>query len=177
VRWVGLVRNVMLGRDGLDRAGLVAAAEAAGATEVRSHLTTGNLTFTAAEPELDAVVDRLEVGVRALLGRHEPVAVRSARWLELLVGADRFARYDDALEQEVSFLRHDAEPIDPTRLGDPGRTVVVDVLDRELLTARPRAGGNRPHANRLLEAATGRPATARGWRTLQRLAATFEPGT
>src|SRR4051812_33288628 len=103
----------MLGRGGLDRAGLVAAA---GATEVRSHLTTGNLTFTAPETQLDAVVDRLEAGIGALIGRHEPVAVRSARWLATLVSRDYFAAYDDALEHEVSFLRHDAEPIDPATL-------------------------------------------------------------
>jgi uncharacterized protein (DUF1697 family) len=161
----------MLGRGGIDRAGLITAAEAAGATEVRSHLTTGNLTFDADERAIDEVVNDLEDRIAALIGRREPVAVRGQGWLQQLTSVDRFAGYDaETLELEVSFLRHDAPPIDPDRLGDPGRTALVEVLERELLTARPREGGRRPHANRLLEVACGQPATARGWATLVRLA-------
>ena len=73
-------------------------------------------------------------------------------------------------ELEVGFLRHDAPPIDGSRLADPQRTVLVHIQEREVLTARPREGGSRPHVNTLLERATGSKSTARGWSTLRRIA-------
>lgn len=45
MRWVGFVRNVMLGREGVDRALLLTTLHEVGAIEARSHLTTGNVTF------------------------------------------------------------------------------------------------------------------------------------
>jgi hypothetical protein len=48
MRYVGLVRNVMLGRQGLDHVLLLRLVDAAGGRSAESHLTTGNLTFEAA---------------------------------------------------------------------------------------------------------------------------------
>ena len=166
-----MVRNVMVGREGLDRSIMLRLAHAAGCTEVRSHLATGNLTFQARREEVGRVATAMEAGLQDLLGRHELVAVRSLPWLRDLVGRDRFAAYDPSQwALEVGFLRHDAAPIDPSRLDDPRRTVIVETGLREMLTARPRTGGARPHVNSLVERATGEQATSRAWSTLQRLA-------
>ena len=172
MRWVGLVRNVMLGREGLSRDALLDAVGDAGALEARSHFTTGNVSFLAAPGDLDDVVERIEARIADVLGRQEVVAVRSLADLSHLVAADRFEAFADGeWETEVSFLRHDAPPVDQGSIGDPRRTVLVDVRPREVLAARPRSGGQRPHVNRLLEQATGCPATARGWSTLCRVVA------
>jgi uncharacterized protein (DUF1697 family) len=60
MRYVGLVRNVMTGREGLIRDVLLQLLDAAGDREGRLHLATGNLTFEADPAELDDVVRRLE---------------------------------------------------------------------------------------------------------------------
>ena len=172
VQWAGLLRNVMLGREGLTRDVLLEVVRSAGGLEARSFLTTGNVTFHAPPDAIDTVVGRIENGVEDVLGRREMVAVRSVPWLCALVSDDRFDQYVDAdWETEVSFLRHDAPPVDFSRIRDSRRTVVVEVRPREVLAARPRRGGARPHVNRLLEHASGSPATARGWSTLQWIAA------
>ncbi|MEP9380892.1 DUF1697 domain-containing protein [Nocardioides cheoyonin] len=172
VRWAGLVRNVMVGREGLDRDTLLGAVEAAGGRDPRSLLTTGNVTFDASPDEVDAITLRLEDAVSAVLGRREVVAVRSLEHLADLLATDPFAGLDPgAWAMEVSFLRHDAAPIDPALIGDAGRTRVLDVRALELVTARPPTGGNRPHGNVLLQRGTGLPATARGWGTLERIVA------
>jgi uncharacterized protein (DUF1697 family) len=172
VRWVGFVRNVMLGREGVDRALLVTTVLEAGATDARSHLATGNVTFEVrSAPAAGLVAHRLEEAVGLALGRDEMVAVRELAWLRDLVTSDPFAGLDaDEWAFEVAFLRHDSPAVDPARLPDAGRTVVVRVQDRELLTARPRSGGGRPHVNTMLQRATGLQATSRGWSTLHRLA-------
>lgn len=170
MRWAGLVRNVMIGREGLDRSTLLDIAGAAGAGSARSHLSTGNLTFTASPEDIPVVTERLEDGIAAVLGRRELVAVRSLEELAGLVATDPFMKFDpETWAFEASFIARDAPPLDPARLGDPGRTVVVLCRERALVTARPLQGGQRPHANRLLERATGHPATSRGWTTLQRI--------
>ncbi len=170
MRWLALVRNVMLGREGLHRAVLLEIVEDSGGEDPRSFLTTGNLTFSAGPTELERVRDAVEQRVERVLGRREPLIVRPMSWLAELVAEDPFGPYEDEdWELEVCLLPHSAPGILADRLGDSGRTVLVEVRDLEVLTARPRQGPNRPHGNRLLERATGQRATARGWSTLHRI--------
>ena len=161
----------MVGREGLHRSVLLDLAARAGCADVRSFLTTGNVTFESGADDADRVTSALESGVEDVLGRRELVALRPVAWVQELVSVDRFAGYDPAeWVLEVAFLRHDAPALDVSMLDDSRRTVIVEARDRELLAARPRSGGARPHVNRLLEAASGQPATSRGWSTLQRVA-------
>jgi len=170
MRWMGLVRNVMLGREGLDRELLLRLTRDAGGGEPRSFLTTGNLTFTAEPDDLDDVVTGLEAGIAGVLGRREIVVVRSMDWLGQLVAEDPFRGYErQDFELEVCFIPHTAPPIVADDLADSRPTLLVDVRDRELLTARPHSRSSLPHGNRLLERATGQPATARAWSTLERI--------
>ena len=170
MRWVGLVRNVMLGREGLHREVLLGLTRDAGGTDPRSFLTTGNVTFTAEPDQLADVVDTLETAIAGVLGRREVVVVRSMDWLGDLVAADPFRGYErDAFELEVCFVPHTAPPLVATDLPDSRPTGLVEVRDHELLTARPHSRASLPHGNRLLERATGQPATARAWSTLQRI--------
>jgi uncharacterized protein (DUF1697 family) len=114
MRYVGLVRNVMLGREGLHREVLLRLVDAAGGRSATSHLTTGNLTFEVAPSQLDAVVHRLEDSIAGVIGRREPVVVREAAWFRDLVAGDPFADYPgDRWEIAVAFLRLDAVPLDP----------------------------------------------------------------
>jgi uncharacterized protein (DUF1697 family) len=160
----------MVGREGLDRERLLDVARRAGGQDVRSHISTGNLTFTA-DDDPDALARHLEHGVRAIIGRSELVAVRPLWWVRELVATRPFDGLDpSSWSTEVALLRHDAPALEAAALGDTQRTVVVRVLEREVLAARPRSGGRRPHVNPLTERASGRPATSRGWSTLERIA-------
>src|SRR5262245_53155066 len=126
MRWAGLVRNVMIGREGLHREILLDLAAAAGAASACSHLSTGNLTFTASPEDVDHVTERLADGIAGVLGRRELVAVRSLEEFARLVATDPFPEYDpEAWAFEASFLARGAPPLDPARIGDPERTVVV----------------------------------------------------
>jgi uncharacterized protein (DUF1697 family) len=172
MRWVGLVRNVMLGRDGLDRGRLLDAVNRAGGSHVRSYLTTGNVTFDAGPREVAALNRRLESELARIVDRPTMVAIREHRWLQDLVAEDLFAEFDTGeWEREVGFLARAAPPIDPRSMAEPGNTRIVAVFEREVATARPRSGPGRPHVNVLLQRAFGKPATARGWSTLCRIAA------
>ncbi len=172
MRWAGFVRNVMLGREGLHRDVLLALVEEAGGADVRSHLTTGNVTFET-PPELAREVGRrTETGIAHVIGRPEPVILRELSWLQDFMADDSFGPYrNGAWALEVGFLPLDVAPLDPARLPDPGATVILRVGRRELVTARPAEGGQRPHVVSMLEAATGARATSRGWTTLEKVVA------
>lgn len=170
MRWLALVRNVMIGREGLHRELLLELVEAGGGISPRSFLATGNIAFSAKVSDIDRVVNALEEQMEGVLGRHEPVIVRSMDWLGNLVATEPFSGYaDQDWVLEVCLLPRSAPTILADRLADSKRTVLVQIRDRELLTARPPRGADRPHGNRLLERATGQRATARGWSTLQRI--------
>ena len=90
MRCVALVRNVMLGREGLHRELLVRLVEDAGGGEVVSVLTTGNLLFTMPSEAVDPVISQLEADIAVVLGRTEPVVVRTLDWLRSFVQHDPF---------------------------------------------------------------------------------------
>jgi uncharacterized protein (DUF1697 family) len=172
MRYVGFVRNVMLGREGLHRDRLLDAVARVGGSGGRSYLTTGNVTFDAAPEEIDELVRCLEIEVSRTVSRPTMVAVREHQWLRRLVAEDPFRGIEAAESAlEVAFLRHTASPLDPRSLPASGRTCVVATFTRELATARPRTGPDRPHVNTLLERASGEGATSRAWSTLCRIAA------
>jgi uncharacterized protein (DUF1697 family) len=172
MRWVGFVRNVMLGREGLHRDVLLDIVEAAGGTDVRNHLTTGNVTFAAPPARAGAIGRRAEAGIATVLGRQEPVILRELAWLQALVEDDPFEAYRDGQwELEVGFLPLDVAPLDPAQLRNPEPTVVLRVGQREVFTARPREGRHRPHVVPLLQEATGSKATSRAWSTLEKIVA------
>jgi uncharacterized protein (DUF1697 family) len=170
MRYVGLVRNVMLGREGLDRDVLLRLLHAAGGRDGVSCLVTGNLLFDAAPSRLDAVVRRLEGGMADVIGRREPVIVREAGWLTDFVAGDPFAGYPiDRWERAVTFLRRRAVPLDPALVPAVDDLEAVAVRPHELLVAG-RRGVRRPGPDWLLPRQWRAEATTRSWSTVERLA-------
>ena len=170
MRFVGLVRNVMLGREGLHRNVLLGLLDAAGGRNGVSRLTTGNLVFDAAPAQLDAVVQRLEAGIAAVIGRREPVVVRKAAWLSDFVAGDPFAGFPlDRWELAVAFLPLRTTPLDPAAVPRIDGLEAVAVRPHELLMAG-RRDVRRPGATFLLPRPWRDEATTRAWSTVQRLA-------
>jgi uncharacterized protein (DUF1697 family) len=171
MRYVGLVRNVMLGREGLHRDVLLRLVDAAGGRSAESHLATGNLTFDSDPSQLDAVVRRLEDGIARVIGRREPVVVREAAWFRDLVAGDPFAAYPTGRwELAVAFLPRRAVPLDPAAVPRIDGLEAVAVRSHELLMAG-RRDMRRPGATFLLPRPWRDEATTRSWGTVQRLAA------
>jgi uncharacterized protein (DUF1697 family) len=177
MRYVGLVRNVMIGREGLHREVLLALVDAAGGRDARSHLATGNLTFETDPAQLDGVVRRLEDGIARVIGRREPVVVRDAGWVRDLVASDPFAAFPgDRWEIGVAFLPLSGVPLDPAAVPRIDGLEAVAVRPHELLMAG-RRDVRRPGATYLLPRPWRDEATTRAWSTVQRLARGADPGS
>ena len=130
--------------------------------------------FDAAPAQLDAVVQRLEAGIAAVIGRREPVVVREAAWLSTSSRAIPCGFPLDRWELAVAFLPLRAAPLDPAAVHRIDGLEAVAVRPHELLMAG-RRDVRRPGATYLLPRPWRDHATARSWGTVQRLAAADVP--
>ena len=161
----------MVGRQGLHREVLVSAFERAGAFDVRSHLATGNVSFECESWEAAATIRAAaEAEIAAVIGRDEPVILRSQLQLVALLESDPFAEYNpDAFTAEITFLDDRAGDMDATLFDQVAGLGVVQMSRQELLTVQ-RRGERALHPLPVVEKLTGERATTRALSTVLRLA-------
>jgi hypothetical protein len=101
--------------------------EAAGFSDVRTLLSSGNVAFDARASALASLEDRAERSMRAELGRTFGTTVRAATYLQALVGAEPFAGFDlpPTAKRVATFLRRAdrRRRAGPTTLLQAGRPV------------------------------------------------------
>jgi len=171
-RFVGFVRNVMVGRAGLSADVLLRAVEHAGGGTPRNHLATGNVTFSASSASLGAITAQLEEAIAAVIGRREEVFVRSIDSLAVQVGSEPFAHVmaDDVYERCVTYLRTDV----PMTLELPMRTPRGDAVlfasgPGQVLSITRLVAGRPGQPGRVVESALGVRASTRNWNTIERI--------
>lgn len=150
-------------------ADLQAAFEAAGFTEVRTVLSSGNVLFGAPARAEATLAARVDAALREGLGRSFFTLLRPVDELRALVEEDPWARLEvpAGAKRVVTFLA--APPA--SRRPPPGRdgVTVHQVREREVLTSY-LPGPKGPVFMTLLEAAFGTLVTTRTWDTVGKLA-------
>ena len=168
-RYIALLRGVS--PMNLKMPALKGCLEAAGFTNVKTLLSSGNVAFDSPrKPEL-ALARKLEEAMAASLDRSFWTLVRATGHLQALVAADPFARYDTpaSMKRVVTFLR---EPID-TALKFPlekDGARILAMQGQEIFTAYTPQPGN-PAFMTLLEKTFGNAITTRTWDTVKKCAA------
>jgi uncharacterized protein (DUF1697 family) len=151
-------------------ADLAAAFAAAGFTDVRTVLSSGNVLFTSRPAARAALERRAEAAMAARLGKPFPAIVREVDALRELLASDPFApfRLPKAAKRVVTFLR--AAPREPPALPveRDGARVLRLVGDAALPAYLPCPRG--PIFMQLIEQAFGREVTTRTWDTVARVA-------
>jgi uncharacterized protein (DUF1697 family) len=92
---------------------LKASFEAAGFSNVRTILGSGNVAFDARTASIEAIAQRAEKAMQSRLGRTFATIVRPARHLQDLVASNPFTDFDIPKEAKrvVTFLRRPAEAV------------------------------------------------------------------
>ena len=145
--------------------------EAAGFTNVKTVLASGNVVFDACAASESSLERRAEASMQDLLGHKFYTIVRSLDGLLSLLETDPHAAFSapPGAKRVVSFVRVPTH----ARLMLPFESDgahVLGVLDREIFTAYvPSAKG--PVFMKLLEKAFGREITTRTWETVRKCAA------
>jgi uncharacterized protein (DUF1697 family) len=171
-RYVGFVRNVMVGRSGLSRDVLLGAFRDAGGADPVSYLATGNVSFDATEATLAQVIGSVETTVAEVLDRHEPVFVRGLSHLAGLVAVRPFAAFDrlDVRERCVTFLPDGQTWTHRLPFSPPRNDVTLIAANGACVFSVTRLVGGRPGtAGPIVERELGEPVTTRNWNTVERI--------
>ena len=110
-RYVAFLRGVMPVNAKMPA--LKACFEAAGFSDVRTILGSGNVAFDARAASIETLAQRAEKAMQAELGRTFGTIVRPARHLQQLVASDPFASYavPQGGKRIVTFLRRPAAAV------------------------------------------------------------------
>ncbi|HYP84652.1 DUF1697 domain-containing protein [Variovorax sp.] len=149
---------------------LKGAFEAAGFTQVRTLLSSGNVAFDARSGSEAAIERRAEAAMRDALGRHFQAIVRSASHLHELLANDLLTPLGVPAEAKrvVTFARHDLVARLPLPLATDGAAVMCAVGREAYSAYLPGAEG--PVFMKLIEKAFGNEVTTRTWATVARCA-------
>lgn len=144
--------------------------EAAGFTDVKTLLTSGNVVFDARSTSEEALERRAEKAMRLALGRTFPTIVRRLEALEELLASDPYRdfRLAPGSKRVVTFLREPPgrKPSLPIEL-DGARILVV--RGREVFSAYV-PGPRGPVFMALIEKTFGKNVTTRTWETVTKVA-------
>ncbi len=149
---------------------LKACFEAAGFTEVRTLLSSGNLVFNARSSSLAALERRAEAAMQAGLGRSFGTIVRSAEFLQAFIEADPFAEFGlgpDA-KRVVTFLRQPAESTLALPIEQDGASILKFTGSEVFAAYEP--GPKGPVFMTLLERSFGKNITTRTLDTVRKCA-------
>ena len=171
-RYVALLRGVNVG--GKNRLAMTDFAQvlgAAGATEVRTYIQSGNAVFSASPGVVKALAQRVEKLIAERFSLRVPVVVRSAGDLAKVVSGNPFLKAGAAPETlHVCFLadapdRGCVSALDPRR--SPGDA--FSVCEREVYLHLPNGVARTKLTNAHLDSKLGTTGTLRNWRTVLKL--------
>lgn len=172
--YVGFVRAVMIGREGLDRETLLDIVRRAGGKQPASHLATGNVSFSCAPDQLTRVVERIEAGIGDVVQRPTPVFVRSVDHLIELVDRDPFseAPHPNPKARLVAMVRH-VVPVDfEVPIVSPnGDFHVFAASGGDVFSITIDTGGRVENPGGLIERLVRQPLTSRAIGTIETIVA------
>ena len=142
--------------------------EAAGFSEVRTLLSSGNVVFNARASSLDALQRRAEKAMHSELGSSFNAIVRSTQYLRELIASDPFAdfRLSPDAKRVVTFLRNPVGPSVKLPIERDGATI-LKLAGAEVFTAYTLSAKG-PVFMSLLERTFGKDVTTRTLATVQK---------
>jgi len=144
--------------------------EAAGFTDVKTVLSSGNVVFSARAAAEASLCRRAEAALEDGVGRHFPVIVRTIDALRQILATDPYARFSLARDAKrvVTFLRRPPRSKLPLPIEDDGARILC-VKGSEAYTAYVRSPRG-PVFMTLIEKTFGKEVTTRTWDTIQKVA-------
>jgi uncharacterized protein (DUF1697 family) len=164
--WVALLRGINIGaRNRVPMAGLRTLFEELGLGDVRTVIASGNVLFTGAKPDGEA----LERAIGERFGVRAPVVLRTFDEIRAVAAGHPFG--DDGSKSYVTFLAAKPKPAAVRALAAaeiaPHEAVVAG---RDVYLRLPNGITGAHLPGQLLERLLGVPGTARNWRTVTKLA-------
>ncbi len=170
---MALLRGINVGgRNKLPMKDLVAIFEAAGCTDVRTYIQSGNVVFYAPEENLASLPKRLALAISERFG-HAPVAVIvSAAELRTMVDGNPFLARGMEAERVHLFVLADAPTAERIATLDPDRSPgdTFEVHGRALYLHITTSLADTKLTNNYFDTKLATTSTGRNWRTVLALA-------
>lgn len=169
LRHVALLRGINVGGKHIVKmANLRRLFEAAGATEVATHLQSGNVIFRAARTRLGAIARRVDAALENEFGFSAPIVTR--RGAEFAAAVEAYPFTAPAKERHIGFCATEPTAVaiaslDPNR--SPPDRFAID--DSHVYLHCPNGMARTKLTNDYFDRALGTTTTFRNWNTAQRL--------
>jgi uncharacterized protein (DUF1697 family) len=171
-RHVAVLRGINLGgKNKLAMQSVVRIFAAAGCSEVRTYIQSGNIVFNAPARVVQTLAKKISAHIASDFGLDVPVVLRSADELSAAIEANPFiAQGKDADHLHLALLAGVPSPaklsaLDPAR--SPGDEFVLH--GRDLYLYLPNGVAKTKLTNAYLDAKLGTVSTFRNWRTVLKL--------
>jgi len=146
---------------------------AAGCNGVRTYIQSGNVLFESPEGSTAAVLQRIRVKLRDLLGNEPVVLFRTVRELERIVSEAPFKSFETEPDVKlyVAFLSRKprTKPIFPLRSSQEALEALAMKNLEVFIVSRRKKNGFYGFPNNFVEKELGVSATSRNWSTLTRM--------
>ncbi len=172
-RYVALLRGINVGKTKrIGMADLRSLIENLGHTDVRTHLNSGNVVFTASEQPHETLATELQDAITSTLDLDVPVIVRSAREMQDIVDNNPFPDHEeDHTTLHVTFLAATPDPKLVAALADaPRGDDDYKVIGTEVYLHYPNKISGAVFMPNGLDRALKISITSRNWRTVTTLA-------
>ena len=173
-KYAAMIRGIGPGNPNMRGERLAWAFEQAGFTNVRSFLTSGNVTFESPETDVFKLESAAKAALTNLLGFSREVFVRSQANLQAIVDADPFAglTHENAGKTylTVTFFKTPPQnlPVLPHRPGDKSYELLC-IAGGALCSVVDLSTGKTPDLMVYLERQFGKSITTRTYNTMTRL--------
>jgi uncharacterized protein (DUF1697 family) len=168
-RHVAFIRNVMIGRANLHGDVLLDIFAEAGAVDPRSHLATGNVSF-GWDGDMAELITTTQAGIASVMGRFEPVFVRSLATLRSAVQDSPFATtpISDVGHRCVTFTET-AVLLEFPIVSRREDAYLFGVRGTDVLSVTRLVDGRGGNVNQMVEKAMACATTTRNWSTIERI--------
>lgn len=178
MKWAAMLRGINLGKRQLKKDELIAIAEAAGFTEARTLLASGNLVFEAGDASGDAIEKALYAAVEKVGRLKSEVFARNAADLAAVIKANPFPEVARDRPSQLLVLFHaekvPAEPLKAIADGYDGPER-LEAVGRELFIDYPEGMGRSKLDPAMAKLKIKLPrGTGRNWNTVTKLTALLD---
>lgn len=175
-RYAAFLRGINVGGNNIIRmADVRKALEAAGCSDVKTVLASGNVVFTSEDADVSAARERVESALEGVAGRRIAALTRSMSQIQSLVTRNPFGDVEVTPETRlyVTFLPEGATSRLPIPYRTPrGELTMLERTESELISVLLLLDGSRSvDVMALIEKEFGSGVTTRNWNTVVKVAA------
>jgi uncharacterized protein (DUF1697 family) len=171
--YIAFIRNVMIGREGLLQKTLINIFEMVGCENVKSYLSTGNVSFNYFGNNIQLLTTNIESEIKKIIGRNEDVFIRDLAYLKTIKVNNYFlgkTTLENIHERYITFAANKIKYSFLLPLYSKRKDVeVFKILDSEAYSVTRMIDGRTSSAGKIIEKELDIRVTTRNWNTINKI--------